>query len=207
MDCRGRITQIAKDFMTGEILVTIALKETSVQAIQLLSAIEDLAITMKRFTKKRSLDANAYYWRLTSQLAEAMHVSKNCMHNMNLRKYGQHLIIDGQTVPVVIRDTDEAAEATLEASTYHIKPTSQVKIGNNGKMYRTYTMMKGSSEYDSYEMAALIDGVVDDCKEVGIETLSPDKQREMIEALRQEEARIKERERKKREKAEQRAAG
>ena len=44
---------------------------------------------------------------------------------------------------------------------------------SNGK-FSSYMMIKGSSQYDSAEMAKFIDHIVQEAKELGIETLTPD---------------------------------
>ena len=43
-------------------------------------------------------------------------------------------------------------------------------------------MLKGSSEYDTKEMSHLIDGLVSECKEMGIETLPPEELERMMAA-------------------------
>lgn len=134
---------------------------------------ECLDIEIKKHRRKRSLDANRYYWELASRLAESLHVSKPYIHNYLLRRYGQIEMIDEQAVYIVIPDTESAQKSVDEAQTYHLKPTPQVKQGKGSTMYRTYMMLKGSSEYDTKEMSHLIDGLVSECKEMGIETLSP----------------------------------
>ena len=48
-------------------------------------------------------------------------------------------------------------------------------------MYRTYFLLRGSSTYDTAEMSALLDGVIEDCKSCGIETATP----EEIERMKQ----------------------
>ena len=137
-------------------------------------------VTIKEFRKKRSLDANAYYWVLLSRLAEAVGISKPRAHNLMLRRYGQNLMIAGQMAYLVVPDTTEAEETALEAETFHIRPTSQVKQGKDGKAYRTYTVLAGSSTYDTKEMSELINGLVTECKEQGIETLPPDELARMM---------------------------
>ena len=92
------------------------------------------------------------------------------------------MVIDDQGVYTVLPDTDEAQKAIDEAETYHLKPTSQVKPGKGGKMYRTYMMLRGSSDYDTKEMSRLIDGLVSECKEAGIETLPPEEIERMMES-------------------------
>ncbi len=140
-----------------------------------------LTVEMKQYREKRSLDANAYYWVLVGKLADVLGQSNAWVHNHMLRKHGQIMVIDDQGVYTVLSDTDEAQKAIDEAETYHLKPTSQVKPGKGGKMYRTYMMLRGSSDYDSKEMSTLINGLVEECKAVGIETLPPAELERMME--------------------------
>lgn len=141
----------------------------------------DLDIEIKKHRERRSLDANAYYWVLITKAAKRLRISNNRAHNLMLRRYGALEVIDGQVVYLVLPDTDEAEERALESETYHIRPTSQVKAGKDGKQYRTYIMLKGSSDYDTAEMSRLINGIVDECKEMGIETMPPDKLAALLE--------------------------
>ena len=51
------------------------------------------------------------------------------------------------------------------------------KIGTgivNNKEFSHYKIFKGSSEFDSKEMSIFIDGIVQECKQLGISTLTPD---------------------------------
>lgn len=184
MKFTGKIAGINVDWQTGQYTVTFTCNEPAEirQNYDTLKNLELLDICAVKYRKKRSLDANAYYWQLLTKLAEKVHVSKGRMHNMILRKYGQREYIDGKIVTMPIPDTDSAEDTALEAETYHIKPTSQVKEGKDGQMYRTYVMLRGSSSYDSREMSELIDGLVSDCKEMGIETLPPDEVERMLKA-------------------------
>lgn len=147
-----------------------------------------LAVELKQYREKRSLDANAYYWVLAGKLADVLGQSSAWVHNHMLRKYGQIMVIDDQGVYTVLPDTDEAQKAIDEAETYHLKPTSQVKPGKGGKMYRTYMMLRGSSDYDSKEMSTLINGLVEECKAVGIETLPPAELERMMESYEKHHA-------------------
>lgn len=128
-------------------------------------------LTMVKWRNKRSRDANAYFHVLVGKLADALGYSKAYVHNEMLRRYGQIQIIDGCPVYVVIKDDNQAE---VDESEYvHLKPTAQTKTGKDGKEYRTYLLLRGSHEYDTKEMATLINGVVDECKAQGIETMTP----------------------------------
>ena len=130
-------------------------------------------IKVTKHSEKRSLDANAYYWQLLTKLAAVLRISNSYAHNTMLRRYGVVEQIDGKPVFLVLPDTEEAEKKVDEAETYHIKPTSNVREGNDGQMYRTYMLLKGSHEYTTAEMSRLISGLVDECKQCGIETMTP----------------------------------
>lgn len=175
MEFTGRASGVSTDYLTGKMNITLEANEASVirEGYDKIKNLEKLSVRIVRYREKRSLDANAYYWKLLSKVAEAMHVSMPFAHNFFLRRYGQIELFDDQAVYVVIPDTDEAEKRVWEAETYHLKPTSQVKTGKDGRMYRTYMMLRGSSSYDTKEMSKLIDGLVSEAKEMGIETLPP----------------------------------
>lgn len=128
---------------------------------------------VKKHTAKRSLSANGYYWTLIGKMADALRMPKPEVHNRMLRAYGQVQGIAGRLVTVTIPDTEEAEKQTLMAESYHVKPTSQVKLGTKGQMFRTYVMLKGSHELNTQEFSVLLDGTVSEAKQIGIETLTP----------------------------------
>lgn len=135
--------------------------------------------SIKKARKKRSLDANGYYWQLSGKLAEVLKVSKPRLHNTLLRRYGQLEIMDGRAVYIILPDTEEVERKVDEDEVLHLRPTAQVKEGKGGVMYRTYMLLRGSHEYNTKEMSILIDGLVSECKEAGIETATPEQIEQM----------------------------
>lgn len=133
-----------------------------------------VALKVSKHRAKRSLDANAYYWSLLGKLAAALKISNNYCHNIMLRRYGVPEEFDGKPVYIVIPDTDEAEIKANESETYHIKPTANVREGNDGNMYRTYILLRGSHGYDTAEMSRLISGIRDECQQCGIPVETPD---------------------------------
>lgn len=126
---------------------------------------KDVTLTVKPYRAKRTLSANAYYWKLLGELAKVLKVSNPYLHNQLLRRYG---VVNGDMF-VNIPDTDEAARKTDESETYHLKPTSAVQ-GD----FRIYLMLKGSRDMNKEEFSRLLNGLIDECKECGIETMTPD---------------------------------
>lgn len=171
---------------TGKPIISMEVNE-KLQAIQLVDDMHDelLSIKICKASQKRSLDANSYYWLLLNRLAKALGISNAYCHNLMLRRYGTLEEFDGQTVYWVIPDTDEASRKADEAETYHIKPTASVREGNDGLMYRTYLLLKGSHDYTREEFKRLVNGLVDECKQVGIRTATPDEIARMVSLLKE----------------------
>lgn len=135
---------------------------------------ERLTIKIEEYQEKRSLDANRYYWVLLNRLSKSLRISSSHCHNLMLRRYGTFEKFDGQAVYWVIPDTEEASRKADEAEEYHIKPTSQVREGKDGQLYRTYILLKGSHSYTRSEFSRLIEGLVDECHTQGIQTATPE---------------------------------
>lgn len=181
MELTGKLHYSLTFTAKGNPIISLELNERQA-AIQLVDELHDEEVSIKigKKTSKRSLDANAYYWVLLNKLAKKLNISNSYCHNLMLRRYGTLEEFDGQSVYWVIPDTDDASKKADEAETYHIKPTSHVREGNDGLMYRTYLLLKGSHSYTREEFSHLVNGLVDECKGVGIQTATPDELDRML---------------------------
>ena len=128
-------------------------------------------IAIKKHRALRSRDANAYCWVLITKLAESMQppLSKEEVYRLMLQRYGQGGVISVQTEKLasVKRAFDKKKE----------KGTGTV----NGKEFSHLHVWVGSSKYDTKEMAMFIDGIIAECKELGIETDTPEQIRQFKE--------------------------
>ena len=168
MECIGRLKGLGIDLMSRHQKLEIEVDSDIRKEYDKLKDKEKLRIRIVQYRKKRSLDANAYYWTLLTKFADVIGLSNPEAHNMMLRGYGQSEIFDGKAVYVTIPDTEEAEKKVNNATDYHLAPTSQVRLGNDGVMYRTYRLLRGSRTYDTKEMSRLIDGLITCCKEAEI---------------------------------------
>lgn len=129
--------------------------------------------------KKRSLDANAYFWVLVGKIADKLRASKDEIYFEMLKKYGQ-------SITVTVR-------AGLDLSRAGFKYYELFKDGiSAGKPFEAYRVFIGSSQYDTREMSVLIDGVVQEAKDLGIETLTPLELAEILGRYEQEQKEQKE---------------
>ena len=169
MECKGKITQIL-GVDKNHINVLLSLTDANTEGLQELTGV-DLTVNLKKFHPKRSLDSNAYAWTLISRLAEVYKTSKEEMYEFKLRQYG---------VPYENEEGGHVVVAMKNSVPLKKLPGHWLFIGEkNGAS--NYMMIKGSSEYDSAEMAHFIDMIVQDAKDVGIETLTPKELQQMKE--------------------------
>ena len=151
-------------------------RNTSQMIMFLAAQPQDLVWDLTEHKEKRSRSQNSYYWELCGKVATKtvkFGANVNQIHNRNLRELGLREYINGQPVCVYIPDTDEAEKAALNAESYHVKPTSQTRVGKNGDIFRCYVMLRGSHTFNTAEMSALVDLMVQEAKEVGVETMTP----------------------------------
>lgn len=180
MKFTGKLKEPVIDFRTGRTTAVIELYEDFKQTYEQLKDEDKISLEIKKYKIQRSLNANAYYWTLLTKLAKIIGLSNPECHNMLLRGYGQPEIFEDKCVYMTIPDTEEAEKKVNNATDYHLQPTSQVREGNDGIMYRTYKLLRGSHTYDTVEMTQLIDGLITCCKEAGMndaEIATPDEKR------------------------------
>lgn len=179
MDFTGRFDGLVVDYTTKRQKVSLTVNEDVTGVYDELKDC-DLSISIKKYRKKRSLDSNAYYHIILSKLSKKIDTSMPELHNQMLCRYGFPEIIDGKSVRVVLPDTEETEKKVRFSEYYHLKPTTQVVTMADGKPYRTHVLMRGSSSFDTAEMARLIDGLISECKEAKMpdrEIATPDEVR------------------------------
>lgn len=119
--------------------------------------------------EKRSLTANGYFHVLCDKLRKKLNISFTRCKNELITSYGQIFYLDDGE-PCIYK-TNAPPEFIYEQEEPHLKLVKTVI--ENGKEVYYYRVFRGSHTYNSKEMGVLIDGVVAECKEQGIETLPP----------------------------------
>lgn len=122
---------------------------------------------IKQHRDKRSMNANDYCWVLLDKMADALHTTKEELYIQKVREVGP------------FKDFTLTED---EANTFRVAwellgtgwPTEQVGYDKDGDrlVIRAYY---GSSRYNTRQMSRLIESIVQDCKDLGIETLPPEK--------------------------------
>ncbi len=171
MEVTGTLKGVSEDIITGKLLITLEVNERAlvIDEYPKLKLFQKLKIEIKKFREHRSKDANAYMWTLLQKMAVKLNTSKDDLYLDMLGKYGvfTHIIAKPKAVERVkkeFRTVRDLGEVTVN--------------GVTGIQLQVYY---GSSTYDTLEMSVLIDGLVNECKDLDIETLPPEELRIMKE--------------------------
>lgn len=160
MQFRGELDRIDIDYITHRPIISFKLKTLDeAENVEKLKD-KDLDIEAKQHREKRSLNANAYCWLLIGKLADVLKTGKDEMYLTMLKRYGQSELVSVKS----------SIDVKGYFKYYEVAGTSIL----NEKEFTHYKVFKGSSEYDTREMSILIDGIVSEAKEQGIQTLTPD---------------------------------
>ncbi len=182
MELTGNIVDVKKNLITNNFELTVAVheKQTLADGYKELKDAELLDIGLKKHRNKRSLDANAYFHVLVGKLAEKIGISKPRCKNIMIGRYGQPFFIDNDCLHEAVIKTNIPVNSMLESEMVHCMPCGSRM--ENGAEVIFYRVLRGSSTYDTKEMSILINGIVDECKEQGIETLTPQELKRMLSA-------------------------
>ena len=122
---------------------------------------------IKPYKKKRSLDANAYFHVLVDKIAKVLNKASSDVKKEMVFDYG------------TIASDEKGLKAGFKALkdipiTQYFKYAKPIgEVVENGKSFIKYLIYKETHTLDSSEMATLINGTIEEAKDLGIETLTP----------------------------------
>ena len=133
-----------------------------------------LVVEIKEKKIKRSLDANAYFWLLAEEVAKAIGTTKEEVYKKNIREVGVF-----QITPI----KNEAVSKWREAWSAHgLGWITEIMGESKLKGYTNVINYFGSSMYDTKEMARLIDSIVTEAHEIGLETMADEDLKSLTES-------------------------
>lgn len=175
MEFTGKFKNVSKDFETEKFQVTFTVNEkAAIRELDNIKDCEKLNIKATKYRKKRSLDANGLLWLCLGRIAEALNTDKWSIYLLMLKRYGQFTYI------CVKQNVVEQVKAQWR----ECEVVGDIDI--NGQKAVQMLCYFGSSTYNSKEFSVLLNGVISEMKEMGLET-PPSK--EMIRALEEWEKR------------------
>jgi hypothetical protein len=127
---------------------------------------------IERKRKKRSTDANAYFFALADKLAEKLNISKTEIYRNYIKEIGG--------VSEVVCVKTEAVEKLCEGWRHNGLGWQTDVVPSKLKGCTNVILYYGSSTYNTEQMSRLINLIVEDCKVQGIETRTPNEIANML---------------------------
>lgn len=182
MKLRGSLVGVSASFLTGKPRITLEVDGEGDAKECLSFRGQDLDIEIKKHRQKRSLDANALMWQCLSQIANALGQDKWTIYLMMLKRYGKFTYICVK--PNVV-----------EAMKLQWRECEVVgDIDLNGQKAVQLLCYFGSSTYNTKEFSVLLDGIISEMEEMGLEKpLAGDMKRALENWEKQHEKRDSER--------------
>lgn len=131
---------------------------------------QDKQYEIKEVKVKRSLTSNAYCWVIINKMANVLRKSKEEVYMQMLVDYGQSEIV--------------SLKANIKIEGYFKYYNLMGESVLNGNLFKHYKIYKGTSEYNSSEMSIFIDGVVQEARNLEIETMTPDEIKRLESAVK-----------------------
>ena len=129
-------------------------------------------ITIKKAVKHRSMEANRYCWVLVDQIAAKQHLKKSEVYRNAIRDIGgvsQDMLMKSAAVPVFRQIWEKQGLG------------NQIEVIDEDDMgWATVRVYYGSSTYDTAQMSALLDSLIQDAEALGIPTITPKEEERMI---------------------------
>ena len=116
---------------------------------------------IKNNRKKRTLDQNAFLWVLCEQVAKKIHSTSDEVYRSYIRSVGERDIVCVKEIAV-----QTFVQGWERNGLGWFCDISKSRL----KGCQNITVYYGSSSYDTEQMGRLLDEVIADCKEYGIQT-------------------------------------
>ena len=166
----GKLNQLMR-LAGGEWLVTFTTRDDPGSIFDELREVP-VRVEIKKAAKHRSLSANNFAWLLIDKIAEKTGVPVSEVYRNAIREIGGISDYYGMK--------EEAYERFCEAWTVnHLGRQVEIIPGSTRPGWINVRAWKGSSDFDSAQMARLIDSLIQDAESLGIPTV-PDSEVERM---------------------------
>lgn len=166
MQTTGTIKDINIDYETRKAKISLLLDTKEIELVEQLKNENKLNIELKKYKQKRGLNANNYFWKLLQKICELAEIDTIEEYKRRVKELGifRRFKIEKDNV----KTFEKMWNAQGIAWFCEIFDTEII----NNTEFKIINAYYGSSSFNSKQMSRLIDGLVQDCKNYGIETKS-----------------------------------
>lgn len=167
----GTIENVSIDFKSKKPKITLLLNSNEITLLEELKGLK-LNVELKKWRKKRSLDANSYLWVLIKELSDVTDIEPKTIYRDAISCLNTYDVI-----PI----KNEAVERFISNWNQNGDGWICEKFDSKLKGFTNVRAYYGSSVFNSKEMNKLIEIIVDECKQLGIETKPPEELKSLLE--------------------------
>lgn len=159
MEFTGKVEGVVKNWSTNQYQITFSVNEESaIEQIDNIMKCDKLSIKATKYRQKRSLDANGLLWLCLGRIASDLRTDKWDVYLEMLKRYGQYTYI-------VVK---EKVVEQVKQQWRECEVVGEIEV--NGQKAIQMLCYFGSSTYNSKEFSVLLDGVISEMQEMGLET-------------------------------------
>lgn len=132
---------------------------------------KDINVEIKKYSKHRSLDLNAYCWTIIDKISEKTGIKKTEVYRNAIKDIGG--------VSTIICVKDEAVDSLCDGWSHHGTGWMSEKTKSKIPGCTNVTLWYGSSVYTTKQMCDLVDSLIQDAESIGIPTIT-EKEKERL---------------------------
>ncbi len=178
MQTTGTIEDISIDYKTRKSKISLLLDTKDLDIVEQLKNEDKLNVEIKKYRKKRSLNANNYFWKTLQDLCELAEIDTIEEYKRRVKQLGifRRFKIEKENI-----NTFEKMWSS-QGVAWFCEISDTEYIGDiEFKIINAYY---GSSSFNSKQMSRLINDLVEDCHYYGIETKTAEEINSLIESWR-----------------------
>ncbi|MBO5837299.1 MAG: hypothetical protein J6Q92_05340 [Oscillospiraceae bacterium] len=137
------------------------------------------ALTIKEHNRKRSTDANAKLWAILGEMSTVLHIPPEEIYQGYIPDVGGNYWI----IPVKVDAIGKVSEDWCRGHIGRMVDDMGPCMSKDLQGYHNLKLYRGSSEYDSATFSRLLELVMQDCRQIGIEVLSEREKSLLLEGI------------------------
>lgn len=170
----------AQKSLEGDLVISFAIDEDP-SDLEKLAKLEDQEVVLDvvKFYEKRSLNANAYFWKLCDLIAKKLGSDKDTIYLMMLKNAGA---FDTYELPLEAANQIKRLYRYSEED-YRFERYMWNADEDQGRTidFTCIRCYRGSHEYDKKQMSDLINYTVNEAHDLGIDTWTKEEIKNLIE--------------------------
>lgn len=164
MQTTGIITDINIDYETRKSKISLLLDTKEIELVEQLKRENKLNVELKKYKKKRSNNANNYFWKLLTEYCEKKEFDTIEEYKERVKRLGIFRIsrVESKDVETYKKSWENWGTAWF-CEVYDTEYLGDIE-------FKILHLYYGSSSFNTKQMSRLINDLVEDCKEARIET-------------------------------------